>query len=177
MRWVGDLYGEPAVLYKEKVNYKHPGGGGFAYHQDAPAYRFVDHHISCMVPLDDATVASGCLYVAPGYDQGQMPTDERGRIDETFAKTLDWRPVEVFPGDVLIFDSYTPHHSGTNTSAHARRAFYLTYNAASKGPRFCSHIFQRHGCYQYFRVRNESRFGQTFEFQKWFLWRPLQLLS
>ncbi|HMQ26340.1 MAG TPA: phytanoyl-CoA dioxygenase family protein, partial [Acidimicrobiales bacterium] len=37
----GQLFGESALLYKEKVNYKQPGGGGFAPHQDAPAYRFV----------------------------------------------------------------------------------------------------------------------------------------
>jgi predicted HD phosphohydrolase/ectoine hydroxylase-related dioxygenase (phytanoyl-CoA dioxygenase family) len=131
--WLGQLFGEPSVLFKEKINYKHPGGGGFAYHQDAPAYRFVDHHISCMVPLDPATEASGCLYVAPGYEQGRMPTDHRNCIETSFAETLDWRPVEVFPGDVLIFDSYTPHHSMTNRTDQPRRAMYLTYNALSKG--------------------------------------------
>ena len=73
---------ERPVLFKEKINYKQPGGGGFAPHQDATAYRFVDHHISCMVPLDPATPASGCLYVAPGYAAGRLSTDERGRIAE-----------------------------------------------------------------------------------------------
>jgi len=130
---VSALFAEPGVLFKEKVNYKHPGGGGFAPHQDATAYRFVDHHISCMVPLDPATVASGCLYVAPGYQQGRMPTDARGCVAADFAAGLDWRPVEVFPGDLLWFDSYTPHKSGTNTSDRPRRALYLTYNAASAG--------------------------------------------
>lgn len=33
----------------------------------------------------------------------------------------------------MLFDSFAPHRSGTNRSAHPRRAFYLTYNAASKG--------------------------------------------
>jgi ectoine hydroxylase-related dioxygenase (phytanoyl-CoA dioxygenase family) len=127
------LFGEPAVLFKEKVNYKQPGGGGFAPHQDAAAYRFVDHHISCMVPLDAATEASGCLWVAPGYERGRLPTDHRGRIDAPVAAALDWRPVPVDPGDLLFFDSYTPHHSETNRSRRARRALYLTYNAASRG--------------------------------------------
>ena len=36
---VGQLMGQPAVLYKEKINYKHPGGGGYAAHQDAPRLR------------------------------------------------------------------------------------------------------------------------------------------
>ncbi len=130
---LGALFDEPAVLFKEKVNFKQPGGGGFAPHQDATAYRFVDHHISCMVPLDPSTPASGCLYVAPGFETGRLPTDERGRIDEATASGLDWRPAPVEPGDLLFFDSYTPHYSDTNTTTRARRAAYLTYNAASLG--------------------------------------------
>ncbi len=128
-----DLFGEPAVLFKEKINYKFPGGGGFAPHQDATAYRFVDHHISCMVPLDPSTPESGCLHVAPGFQGGHMPTDERGRIEAGHAATLDWAPVPLQPGDLLFFDSYTPHYSDTNTTARPRRAMYLTYNAASRG--------------------------------------------
>jgi ectoine hydroxylase-related dioxygenase (phytanoyl-CoA dioxygenase family) len=127
------LFGEPAVLFKEKINYKQPGGGGFAPHQDAAAYRFVDHHISCMVPLDPATEASGCLWVAPGYQAGQLPTDSRGRLEPSVAAALSWLPVPVDPGDLLFFDSYTPHYSETNTTSHPRRAAYLTYNAASLG--------------------------------------------
>jgi ectoine hydroxylase-related dioxygenase (phytanoyl-CoA dioxygenase family) len=130
---LGQLFGEPAVLFKEKINYKQPGGGGFAPHQDATAYRFVDHHISCMVPLDPATPASGCLYVAPGFAAGQLPTDERGRIEAATADGLAWQPVPLEPGDLLFFDSYTPHYSDTNTTNRARRAAYLTYNAASLG--------------------------------------------
>ncbi len=130
--WLGALFGEPAVLYKEKVNYKYPGGAGFAPHQDATAYRFVDHHISAMVPLDSATVASGCLYVAPGHKRGILP-NTRGCLDDAVAAELDWTPVEVFPGDVLLFDSYAPHKSESNTTSAPRRALYLTYNARSAG--------------------------------------------
>ena len=49
------LLGQEAVLYKEKVNYKLAGGAGYAPHQDAPAYPFIDSHVSCMVAVDDAT--------------------------------------------------------------------------------------------------------------------------
>lgn len=129
----GSLLGAPAVLFKEKVNYKHPGGAGFAPHQDATAYRFVDHHVSCMVPLDPATAASGCLDVASGrHTEGVLP-NERGRILPEVAAALPWEPAEVQPGDLLWFDSYAPHRSGPNTTDRSRRALYLTYNAAADG--------------------------------------------
>lgn len=126
------LFGEPAVLFKEKINYKYPGGGGFAPHQDAPAYRFVDFHISVMVPVDRATVDSGALFFAPGHDAGILPNVD-GRISEEWLANAQWAPVEAAPGDLVFFDSYAPHKSGTNRSDSPRRLMYLTYNAASKG--------------------------------------------
>lgn len=129
----GQLFGESALLYKEKVNYKQPGGGGFAPHQDAPAYRFVDHHISVMVPLDPATVASGCLWASRGHTRGMLPRDGNRGLAPEVVDELDWQPVELEPGDLLWFDSYAPHYSETNGTDRARRALYLTYNAASAG--------------------------------------------
>lgn len=133
VEWAGALLGEAAVLYKEKVNYKRPGGAGFAPHQDAPAYPFVDHHVSAMVPLDPATVASGCLWVARGHWTERLVTDGDRGLDPAVAAGLDWEPVEVAPGDVLWFDSLLPHRSDTNGTDRPRRALYLTYNAAAEG--------------------------------------------
>jgi len=127
------LLGEPVTLFKEKLNYKQPGGAGFAPHQDATAYRFVDHHVSVMVPIDPSTLRSGCLFFAPGHRGGLMPTDERGRVDAQHAATLIWEPIEAEPGDLVVFDSYAPHYSDTNHTGRPRRALYLTYNTAARG--------------------------------------------
>src|SRR2546430_4590866 len=35
---LAECAGEPVVLFKDKINFKLPGGAGFAPHQDAPAY-------------------------------------------------------------------------------------------------------------------------------------------
>lgn len=127
------LLGEPAVLYKEKINYKLPGGAGYAPHQDAPAYRFVDVHVSCMVAIDDATTGNGGLEVAAGMHHSLLPTDDVGCIRPDIAATLHWIPVDVRAGQTLWFHSRTPHRSGPNESPHPRRALYPTYNAASEG--------------------------------------------
>ena len=126
------LFGEAPALFKEKINYKYPGGGGFAPHQDATAYRFVDHHISVMVPLDPSTIASGCLWFADDLVNETLP-NTAGRIDPEWVDTHSWSPVEVYPGDVVFFDSYAPHRSETNIGEQRRRAMYVTYNAASRG--------------------------------------------
>ena len=127
------LLGEPALLYKEKINYKLPGGAGFAPHQDAPAYRFVDVHVSCLVAVDDTDPDNGCLEVVSAAHDRILPMDERGCIRPDIAATLDWVPVPVRAGQVLWFDSRTPHRSAANRSDRARRALYPTYSAASAG--------------------------------------------
>jgi hypothetical protein len=127
------LLGEPAVLYKEKINYKLPGGAGYAPHQDAPAYRFVETHVSCMVAVDDARVANGCLEVVSGHHHELLPTDDAGCIRADVVAGLTWEAVEVQAGETLWFHSRTPHRSGPNLGPTPRRALYPTYNALAEG--------------------------------------------
>lgn len=129
------LLGEPAVLYKEKVNYKLPGGAGYAPHQDAPAYPFVAKHVSCLVAIDDAKIDNGCLEVVSGHHHELLPTDERGCIRADVVASFTWEPVPVRSGQTVWFHSWTPHRSGANRSRDARRALYPTYNALSEGDR------------------------------------------
>jgi Phytanoyl-CoA dioxygenase (PhyH) len=129
----GALLGEPAVLYKEKVNYKLPGGAGYSPHQDAPAYPMIDTHVSAMVAIDDADVGNGCLEVVSGCFDEVLPVDERGCIEPDIVGTLDWELVPLQRGQTLWFHSRTPHRSGANTSDRPRRALYPTYNAAREG--------------------------------------------
>jgi 2-aminoethylphosphonate dioxygenase len=127
------LLGEPAVLYKEKVNYKAPGGGGYSPHQDAPAYPMIDLHVSALVAVDDADEGNGCLEVVSGAHRELFETDERGCISAAIVADLVWEPAPVRAGETLWFHSRTPHRSGPNHSNRPRRALYPTYNAASEG--------------------------------------------
>lgn len=127
------LLGSPAVLYKEKVNYKLPGGAGYAPHQDAPAYPFIDAHVSCMVAIDDATPDNGCLEVVSGHHHELLEMDDAGCVAPAVVESLTWDVVPVRAGQTLWFHSRTPHRSGPNTSPHARRALYPTYNALVEG--------------------------------------------
>ncbi len=127
------LLDEPAVLYKEKINYKAPGGAGYAPHQDAPAYRFIDTHVSCMLAVDDAREENGCLEIVSSMHDEILPMDERGCIRSDIVEQLDWRPAPIWAGQALWFHSRTPHRSGPNMSPQPRRAMYPTYNSRREG--------------------------------------------
>ncbi|MGA0356675.1 MAG: phytanoyl-CoA dioxygenase family protein [Ilumatobacteraceae bacterium] len=127
------LLGEPAVLYKEKVNYKLAGGAGFAPHQDAPAYPFIDTHLTCMVAIDDATEANGCLEMVRGMHGEILPMDDDGCIRPDVVSSMEWVSVPVRAGDLLWFHSRAPHRSAANRSDADRRALFCTYNAAAEG--------------------------------------------
>lgn len=129
----GQLLGEPAVLYKEKINYKHPGGAGFAAHQDAPAYPHITVSVSSLLAVDDSTVENGCLEFARGMHHELLPTDGDGCIRPDIVEELSWQPCPVAAGSLVWFHSHTPHRSGPNASHASRRALYLTYNPASLG--------------------------------------------
>ena len=60
------LFDDEPILFKEKINYKYPGGAGYAPHQDAPAYPFGKKHITMLLAIDDSDINNGCLEFARG---------------------------------------------------------------------------------------------------------------
>ena len=114
---VGELFGEEAVLFKDKINLKRPGGSGFTPHQDVQAGwdSYAPFFITMLVSIDRATAENGCLELAAGFhDKGLIgdywaPLTERDMADMTFVAC----PTE--PGDVVFFDSFAPHRSGTES--------------------------------------------------------------
>jgi phosphonate degradation associated HDIG domain protein len=135
---VAALFGEPAVLFKEKINYKLPGGNGFAPHQDAPAFTSFGQsiHITLMISVDATTQANGCLEVAPHPGAlTTLPVTDDLTIAGALVEQMPWSPIPTEPGDLLFFDSYLPHRSGPNRTDLPRRALYVTYNKAAEGNR------------------------------------------
>lgn len=135
LNWLGQLMGEPACLFKEKVNFKLPGGAGFEPHQDAPAFTSFgqDYHITVMLSFDATTTANGCLELVSGRWDETLPLTGELTIDAATVDSLAWQPLPTAPGDIVLFHSYLPHRSGANDTTRARRALYATYNRASQG--------------------------------------------
>jgi hypothetical protein len=134
-RAAGRLMGGEAVLFKEKVNFKMPGGAGFEPHQDQQAgwSVFAPLFVTALVCIDRATEENGCLEMtdAPRFagliGQEWTPLTPQEMANFSLIST----PTE--PGDVLFFDSYAPHASKPNLTETARRILYLTYNLKADG--------------------------------------------
>jgi len=111
---MGELMGEEAVLFKEKINFKLPGGKRFRAPPGRPAFITFGqkYHITLMVGVDAATPENGCLEIVPGSIRKasfrRRPHDDRPGFRAPPA--LEHLPTEA--GDVLLFDSYIPHRSG-----------------------------------------------------------------
>jgi 2-aminoethylphosphonate dioxygenase len=122
--------GQPATAFKDKINYKQPGGAGFLPHQDQVAYPNARNVVSLLVAIDECTTDNGCLWVAAGVDR-VLDTDERGVVRADLSRELQWQPVELAPGDVLCIDGLAPHWSDTNRTERARRVMVASYSPAA----------------------------------------------
>jgi hypothetical protein len=134
---IEQLLDGPAVLFKDKINFKMPGGAGFAAHQDQQAgwSAYAPLFTTVMVSIDHATVDNGCLEMASGPRRFELIGREWAPLTAEELTPDSLVPVPTRPGDVVFFDSYAPHASKPNLSAGQRRILYLTYNRASDGDR------------------------------------------
>lgn len=132
---VSRLFGEQAILFKDKINFKLPGGDGFKAHQDMQAgwTAYAPLHITAMIALDATTAENGSIEMLPGWHG-------KGLLGEMWAPLTDddtggesYTALHCAAGDAVFFDSFIPHRSAPNRSDRARRVLYVTYNAASAG--------------------------------------------
>lgn len=137
---VGQLLGENAVLFKDKINFKMPGGDGFKPHQDSQAgwEDYASYFINVMVSVDAATIQNGCLQLARRSNKKLL-----GKKWEplTAAETspTEFAPYPTEPGDIIYFDSYAPHASEPNLTDQSRRLYFATYNRLSEGDHLTSY--------------------------------------
>ena len=135
------LLGGAVRLFHDQLFVKPPERGGIvAWHQDYSYWTWTEPmaHLSCWIPLDDATVDNGCLRYIPGSHRwGLLPVtgltgdmdaardvlDERQReaMKSTFA-------AEVPAGHGVFHHPLTLHGSTENDSKHPRRAIVINFS-------------------------------------------------
>lgn len=139
---VSHIAGEPVGLYKEKINYKAPGAGGYRAHQDyytgldVPQYSGPEDRgflaYVAMIAVDDSDPENGCPEVgseAWARKDGWILADRRNDTSPLGLAAMDaamgpFTPVPLRRGDLLVYDNFMPHRSGANKSPRSRRALF-----------------------------------------------------
>ena len=129
------LIGDRAVLFKDKINFKMPGGAGFTPHQDIqPGWdRYAPYFLSVLIAIDENTIENGCLELVAGQHRRGLIGRRWEPLEGEELAGLDFVPYPMAPGDIAFFDCFTPHQSQPNLTDRPRRNLYLTYNRAADG--------------------------------------------
>ena len=145
---VGQLLGEEAALFKEKINFKMAGGDGFKPHQDSQAGwdSYADFFISALVSIDEATVENGCLQLVNGHHKRGLFKSWEPLTEDDMAD-MEFVLCPTKPGDIIFFDCYAPHASEPNLTDQPRRLFYATYNRLSEGDHLAQYYADKHKNY------------------------------
>ncbi len=136
---LNQLFGQPPILFKEKVNYKLPGCRPDKLHQDQAAgwNAYGKFFITMGIVVDENRKENAALsFMKSGNYARKLMTEEWQPLtqdDPPYSPEDEYVLLEADPGDVVFFDSYVPHGSPANTSERSRRNIFLTFNGQSDG--------------------------------------------
>lgn len=130
---MNELIGLDVSLYWDQSVYKRPEAlRDFPWHQDNGYTPVIpEQYITCWIPLNDATLENGCIWIQPG-------THLQGTVEHVKTE-LGWQcyhgqdpgtPVPLKKGDVVVFSSLLFHRSGPNCTNGMRKAYVVQYCSA-----------------------------------------------
>ena len=96
-------------------------------------YKNVKSFISMAISINNAHAKNGCLEIVGEKHKIGLLGNKKSAIPKKIVKKLKWKKINTKPGDVIFFDSYTPHRSGKNKTNRSRSLIYFTYNKLSDG--------------------------------------------
>lgn len=136
---VSSIVGPDVDIFLSQFIFKWPEAYGQPWHQDSFYFPYrPDRQVGVWVAANRATLANGCLWVLPGSQvepvHEHVP-DDRPNATTSYTKIVDHDmsakvPVEMEPGDVLVFDSHLMHMSTDNTTDELRAALVCHYSVA-----------------------------------------------
>ena len=161
--------------YHHKMMLKEPKvGGAWEWHQDY-GYWYENGCLypdmaSCMIAVDRASKANGCLQVLRGTHKigrvnhvkigGQVGADPT-RVEAALARH-ELVYCEMEPGDAVFFHSNLLHRSDQNNSEHSRWSLICCYNTRHNDPFITG---GRHPNYSHLEIWPDQRVMQSIEQQ------------
>ena len=139
-----------SYLFKDKLNFKFPGAGGFDPHIDG---HFIwkdknnkvkkgwsvygKNFINVVLPLEKSNIKNGCIYLAKkkytnilgsNWDEiSKKLIKFTPKVKSNYLKKIKFKPMVMNQGDLMFFDWKIIHHSKKNLSKKSRMIFYATY--------------------------------------------------
>ena len=138
------------VLFKDKLNFKYPGGKGYKPHIDGHFYWrdrsnkvkkgwsvYSNNFTNVVIPLEKSDKNNGCLYLANKRDIRNLGNNWKKitskldsftpNIKRKYLDKFKFSPAILNSGDILLFDWHCAHKSAKNLSKNSRMIFYATY--------------------------------------------------
>lgn len=106
---------------------KVPGGVEFPWHQDNAYSRLKDEHYQFWVALTESTRANGGLSLRPGDTRKRLPHTWVGNHLVCTVEAGEEVFIRAARGDVVVFSSFVPHHTGPNETDADRVAYVVEY--------------------------------------------------
>ena len=144
------------VLFKDKINFKYPGGKGFLPHIDGHFLwkdrnniiqkgwkKYSNEFLSVVVPLEKTIIENGCIYLSKKKDTFTLGKTfdkitnklemNTPNIKKKYLKNFKFYPIEMKVGDILVFNWLCAHFSKKNNSQKSRMIMYLTFCPKERG--------------------------------------------
>lgn len=146
------LIGPDISLFHSKLLMKAARDGTVTpWHQDYAYWKREGNNpvqINCMLAIDPAARANGCIQFVPGSHKGGLLSHDRRNeafgvfLPGYFNKRDDAVFVEMQPGDCCFFNSLVIHGSDGNSSPNSRRANTVAYTVTGDDPRQCREVLR-----------------------------------
>ena len=130
------LFRNKAILFKEKINFKPPGCGPDKLHQDSQAgwNKYAKDYINVLLSVEKSTNYNGSLHIdISGNNCSKLMSKKMKPLKMEELKNPKFKKLLLEEGDLVFFNSYTPHFSYSNNSKKSRSQIYLTYNKEKDG--------------------------------------------
>jgi ectoine hydroxylase-related dioxygenase (phytanoyl-CoA dioxygenase family) len=164
------LLGDEVYHYHHKMMLKEPlVGGAWEWHQDYGYWYnngcLYPDMASCLIAVDRATKANGCLQVLSGshrigriehFTTGDQKGADATRVEQAI-KRHELVYCEMEPGDALFFHGNLLHCSSKNLSDHPRWSLICCYNTKHNDPFLTD---GRHPNYSHLEIWDDDKVHQ-----------------
>jgi len=150
LKLIKDIKKKKFDLFKDKLNFKYPGGKGYLPHIDGHFFwkdknnkiqngwkKYADDFVNLVIPLEKSDKKNGCLYLAQKKNIKNLGNSFNKitkkmsigtpniKLDDK--KNFNYTAAELEKGDICLFDWKCAHFSKNNNSNRSRMIFYATY--------------------------------------------------